>query len=289
MRQRALIHVEGPAGAGKTTLIEVLLRRLGEVVICVRATRDDSLRTPMESQPKMHPELRRYRAAGASGVALYRFPPSHTDTDAFFVTNFMQDYSSAVFIEGDSPLEYVNLAVFVAPPLPAGTSLLRRILREHATRHTLALDGWERALESPAKLGRLLTGGFGEPLLEAALADPGAFEQTRAEMVRELARLRAAPPPGPTEHWALIPSHVGIEQAQLVVVSARDDDERSRGHLLAQEVGRLRKDDAVFKDVLGFRGSRVPVTAVVANLAIPEDAGLKKTLARVKRAMRSVR
>ena len=74
MRQRALIHVAGPSGAGKTTLIEVLLRRLGEIVICVRAMRDDSLRTPMESQPKNHPELRHYRDAGASGVALYRFP-----------------------------------------------------------------------------------------------------------------------------------------------------------------------------------------------------------------------
>ncbi len=289
MRQRALIHVAGPSGAGKTTLIEVLLRRLGEIVICVRATHDDSLRTPMESQPKMQPELRRYRAAGASGVALYRFPPSQTDTDAFFVANFMQDYSSAVFIEGANPLEYVDLAVFVAPPLPPGTCLLRRVLREHSTEHAVALDAWERALESPAKLGRLLSGGFGEPLLEAALADSGVFEQTRTEMVRELARLRTAPPPGPTEHWALTSSYEGIERAQLVVVNARDDDEQTRGHLLVQEVGRLRKDDAVFKDVLGFRGSRVPVTAIVASLASPEDAGLKKTLARVKRAIRNAR
>jgi hypothetical protein len=222
MRQRALIHVAGPSGAGKTTLIEVLLRRLGEIVICVRAMRDESLRTPMESQPKNHPELRRYRDAGASDVALYRFPPGHTDADAFFVTNFMQDYSSAVFIEGDSPLEYVDLAAFVAPPLPRGTSLLRRILREHSTGHAVALDARERALESPEKLGRLLTGGFGEPLLEAARADPRVFEQTR-------------------------------------------------GHLLVQEVGRLRKDDAVFEDVFGFRGSKVPVTVVVASLAGPEE------------------
>ena len=112
----------------------------------------------------------------------------------------MQDYSSGVFIEGDSPLEYVDLAVFVAPPLPRGTSLLRRILREHSTGHAVALDAWERALESPEKLGRLLTGGFGEPLLEAALADPRAFEQTRTKMVQELAKLRAAPPPQGARH-----------------------------------------------------------------------------------------
>ena len=31
----------------------------------------------------------------------------------------MSDYSKAVLIEGDCPVEYVDLEVFVAPPLPA--------------------------------------------------------------------------------------------------------------------------------------------------------------------------
>ena len=41
----------------------------------------------------------------------------------------MSDYSKAVLIEGDCPVDYVDLEVFVAPPLPAGSSLLRRTKR----------------------------------------------------------------------------------------------------------------------------------------------------------------
>ena len=34
-----------------------------------------------------------------SAVARYRFPVTHADPEAFFETDFMQDYSAAVIIE----------------------------------------------------------------------------------------------------------------------------------------------------------------------------------------------
>ena len=43
---------------------------------------------------------------------------------------------------------------------------------------------------------------------------------------------------------------------------------------------------ALFNDILGAHGTKIPITAVVANLNDPKDAGLKKALARVGRAMR---
>mgnify|MGYP001605395082 FL=1 len=288
MRQRALIHVAGPAGVGKTALVEALLRGLGELVICVRAQRDDSLRAPKESALTTHGELRRYADAGASAVAHYGFPVSQTDPDAFFMTDFMQDYSTAVIIEGDCPLEHVDLAVFVVPPIPDGSSLLVRAWRDHSAKHAASLDAWERALESPDALARFLTRGIGAPLLDAALAAPAILTQTRAQMKTELKRLRAAPPPKPTEHWAVAPGYEGIERAQLVVVTARDDDQQQRCEALVQQVARLRKDVEVFKDVLGFRGSKLPIMAVVARLESQKDPGLKKAVARVKRAIRSV-
>lgn len=68
------------------------------------------------------------------------------------------------------------------------------------------------------------------------------------------------------------------------MVNGRGEAERLAAAALVEDVGRLRKDDAVFHDVLGFRGSRVPVTAVVADLSDPKDPGLRKAIARVKRA-----
>jgi hypothetical protein len=53
-----------------------------------------------ESAPRVHPELRRYRAAGASAVALYRFPAP--PGDAFFMSDVMQDYSEVVLIGFDA-------------------------------------------------------------------------------------------------------------------------------------------------------------------------------------------
>lgn len=48
----------------------------------------------------------------------------------------------------------------------------------------------------------------------------------------------------------------------------------------------MRKESALFDDILGRRGSKIPITAVVANVRDPKDAGLKKALARVGRAVR---
>jgi hypothetical protein len=85
----------------------------------------------------------------------------------------------------------------------------------------------------------------------------------------------------------LADTYRGIERAQLVVVNIRDHTEKDKGEALLAEVARLRKDDAVFTDVMGPRGNRVPITAVVANLAQPTDPGTKKALARIRRVIRA--
>lgn len=122
MRERTLVHVAGPAGAGKTTFVEALIAALGDrgdLVLAARCVRDDRLRAPRETAPKTHPELRRYLEAGATGAALFAFPQEDEATDAFFMTHLMEDYSEAVALEGDSPVAFVDLAVFVTPaPAP---------------------------------------------------------------------------------------------------------------------------------------------------------------------------
>jgi len=53
------------------------------------------------------------------------------------------------------------------------------------------------------------------------------------------------------------------------------------------DLARLREDDALFNDILGWRGCRTPITAVVANIEDPRDAGRKKATARLRRSIRS--
>lgn len=284
MRERALVHVAGPAGAGKTTFIERLLDAEIGFAICVRAERVAKLRKEQESAPMTHAELRRYRAAGASAVALYRFAEPSTDT--FFTSDVMQDYSEAVFIEGDCPIDYVDLAVFVAPPPPVGRSLLRRVVRDHAAAHRASIEQLAQALESPEAMARLLGAGLGEPLVAMTLKEPQVLEDLRRLMKSRLTEVRRAAPPAPTEHWAIDDGFAGIERAQLVVVNVRSGADRQAAEALLEDAARLRRDKAVFRDVMGPRGNKVPVTAVVADLSTPKDAGLKKAMARVKRAMK---
>jgi hypothetical protein len=284
MRERALIHVAGPVAAGKTTFVERLLNAEVAFAICVRAERDPKLRKEQESAPKSHAELRRYREAGASAVALYRF--AEPNPDAFFMSEFMQDYSEAVFIEGDCPIDYVSLSVFIAPVPTKGRSLLRRVVRDHTASHRASIEQSASAIENPAALARLLGGGLGERLVAMALERPRVVDDLRRSISSELGEERCAPPPAPTEHWALAEGYAGIERAQLVVVNARSDTDRRAAESLLEDVARLRKDEAVYQDVLRHRGNKLPVTAIVADLSNPKDAGLKKAIARVKRTTR---
>jgi hypothetical protein len=288
VRARALLHVAGPQGAGKTTFVEAILGNAGGgPILAARCVRDGSLRRSREAAPSSHPELRRYRAAGASGATLFTFPQSEAGSDAFFTTRLMEDFSEATILEGDNPLAFVDLAAFVAPPVPADGTLLVRRSRDRAKQGRNQAAALERMLREPDGVANLLGQLVGAPVAAAARERPELLHRTRATLLARLAQARGAPPAKPTEHWALAAGYEGIERAQLVVVNVRSAAERERGEALAQEVARLRKDRAVFDDVLGFRGNKTPITVVVANLLEPRDPGRKKALVRVRRALLS--
>jgi hypothetical protein len=287
VRQRALIHVAGAKDAGKTTFVEAILGDAAGFILAARCARDGSLRRSRESTPRSHPELLRYRAAGASGAALFRFPESDVGSDAFFMTKLMEDYSEAAILEGDNPVAFVDLAAYVALPPPAGKTLLVRRTRDRAKKERDKAKAVERLLREPSGIAEFLGQVWGEPLAAFARQRPQLLEKVRADLLAGIAQARRAPPPKPAARWAIAEGYEGVERAQLVVVNVRSAAERERGEAVAQEVVRLRRDAAVFDDVFGFRGSKTPITVVVANLVDPEDPGRRKAVARVRRALRA--
>lgn len=72
-----------------------------------------------------------------------------------------------------------------------------------------------------------------------------------------------------------------------MVVNSRHGGNRRAAEALVADVVRLRKDKELAADILGIRGNRLSVTAVVADLADPNDPGRKKAIARTRRAIRS--
>jgi hypothetical protein len=277
--------VAGPPAAGKTTLVEAVLAHAGQrVMIAARCRRDDALTKPRETRPTTDPELGRYRAAGAVAVARYDFPDAGDAHDAFFQTGLMDNYSDAVLLEGDNLLTGADISVYVAPAT-AGRLLVRRETSP-ARNPGAGLDALQDLLHHPDGLAAVMGELIGDPLAQFARAHPELIEQQRRTVLEELDRLRAAPPPQAATRWAIAEQYRGIEHAQLVVVNIRGPAERDSGEALLAEVARLRTDQAVFDDVMGRRGSRVPITAVVANLADPKDPGTKKALTRVRRVLR---
>jgi hypothetical protein len=285
MISRVIIHVDGPPGAGKTAFVERLLGALDEWVLAVRCRRDDALRQARESSAARDPEVRRYRAAGASDAGRFTFPSGRDVADDFFTSGLMTGVSDVVVVEGDSPLRHADLRVFVAPPPAVGQPLLVRERRDRAAQRAQAA-AMERLLGEPDGAARLLEQLVGGPVVTFARQRPDLLEQARVSLLAGIGKVRAAPPP--TERWAIGTGYAGIEHAQLVVVNTGEDAERRRAQGLLEEVQRLRADQAVFDDVLGWRGSRVPITVVVADVSDRRDAGTRKAVARVKRSIREV-
>jgi hypothetical protein len=284
MIERALIHFAGPDGAGKTTLIAHLLGKLGHSVAAARCIRDDRLREPKETVPKSHPELNAYRAAGADPVALYRFPSSHADWDAIYATDLMSQYSAAVLLEGDLPVEWVDLAVYVALPLPDRKPLIIRTASDPARSRAAEIEAIENMLSSREELGNRFSALSGLPFSLLFGDDGEAIEELAENLTAMLARLREAPLPTPKESWALAEGYEGIQNAQVVVVNVRDRAHEGAEPML-RDLHRLRADKEVFKDIFGWKGKRTPITAVVADLANPRDPGLRKAITRIKRTL----
>jgi hypothetical protein len=161
----------------------------------------------------------------------------------------------------------------------------------------LAFGSWERAIEASGfayddikiralKKAGLLDAELGGPLAAMAMQKPEFLDDIRRSMQGKLREVQDSPAPSPTEHWTIAGGYEGIERAQLVVVNVHGGENSTGAEALVSEVARIRKDEDVFRDVLRFAGNKLPVTAVVADVASPKDAGMKKAIVRLKRAIK---
>ena len=278
MIHRDFIHVEGPARAGKTTLVERLLTaESSKILMAARCEKDDGLTEPKEFASNTDEEVKRYRDAGASGVMRFRFPPD-TSQESFFLTDMMQDYSQGVLVEGDAPSGFFfELTVFVAPPLPPGEALLLQVEGGPAFRRRRTLASVERKLG--VKEAEFLASLSGLELGAPALRFDREHEVVPFPRARRVARSSDL-------CWILARGYEAMAAAQDVVVNVRSPDERVCAEAMLQGIARIRKDKAIFRDVVGTLGDKRPITAVVADLSDPKDKGLKRALTRIRRVFK---
>ncbi len=289
MTYRPLIQVAGPPGAGKTLFVEHVLRSFAGMILAARCVRDESCTDLRETSPRGHAELRRYRLAGAGGAALFNFPTNTIDSEDLYSTELMENYSLAVVLEGDCGRVPVELCVHVVPAPAAGASLLVRRSHDRAAEERTQVDAMERMLAEPDGVTRVLSAVVGEPAMRLLGERSDRLEAIRKDLLDLIERARHATPAKPNQRWGVAAGYEGIELAHVVIVNIRHEDERPRAERLIAEVARIRKDPQILDEILGWRGKRIPITAVVANLADAKETGTRKAIARIRRGIRRAR
>jgi hypothetical protein len=254
MNARAVVHVDGPPGAGKTTLVETLLRDAPFEFVCIRGDRDKNARRFGAAHQEGDAELRRYADAGAYVVARVRF--GEPSIDDFFELDALSGFSDAVVVEGDLPTDFADVAIFVCAPPKDGGSLTRR--------------------RGPASSSSSRSSRRSEPSAAAGLS----LSKLPPSFFRSLAG-RPAPTP-----IALPEGYEGLENAGLCIVTYRDASERDTAVRFADEITAMRADPALRRDLFGPFVKQVPATVVAADLRNPKDPGTKKAVARVGRTIR---
>jgi hypothetical protein len=195
------------------------------------------------------------------------------------------EYASDVVLEDERPVGYADLDVFVAPAPAPRRKLLRRVKRNVARERRAYVARMRALLTSPDGTVQLIEELLGAPLALFAESRPELLNSLRSDIETTLNRIGSVEPSGQlSDRWELTEPYRGIENAQLVVINIRGTAEQRRGEAARGDVLRLRKDPRVFEDVFRLRGSRVPITAAVANLNNERDRGLKKAIRRTMRA-----
>jgi hypothetical protein len=124
---------------------------------------------------------------------------------------------------------------------------------------------------------------MGLPLGDLVRKNPRLAEDVRSRMLAGIAQIRSGPPPTTVECWAVSERFQGIQVAGLVVVNVRDSAECPAAEELLVDLARLRKDEALFTDILGTR----PRTASLASkplAAFPGSSLLEGTRGPARRS-----
>lgn len=295
------IAIDGPPGAGKTTLIARLLEsNRARVITVARLVRDDALDNVIED-PKGNAETTLYKASGADSGVLYRVGPDGGE----LVPMLGAHPAEAVLVEGAlEPVCRYDLVVHVTRPLPDDQSLLTRYKREvgrlDLRTYLDALGHAQRARsgEQEENEGALLATEF-DPGADKEQPNgeevPSEFDEEVVETIeisdefaRNLIEMAEHGVPIEANQWRLPKTHTGLTEARVAVINIESEAQRPAAERLAAEIRRLHEDLDVAHELQVQHKGRRAVSIFIVNLADKRDKELKKALARIKRTFQQL-
>lgn len=290
MIDRSYTLVTGPAGAGKTSLIEALVgSNRSRWLAAIRVVEDGDLAEPLVDEAG-NDETRRWEASGDVDATLLRVPVGWAG-DPIDVAEAIGGSllaADAIVIEGNvafRPRE-LDAAVFVAP---AGGSLLVEERREVGR-----IDG-QTALSlalglNPADVDDDEELPYGLNVGDVIDEDDETFEEVeRIELPDEVSRairklLDEGAPSYQHKRW-LRRDLEDLWKAHLVVIHAEGPAAHEEASRLRDEILAVRGDDALRREVTGHQ-YEWPRSCFVADLRDRTDEGTRKVVQAVKRRWR---
>ena len=290
MIDRTYTRVTGPAGSGKTSLIEALVAsNRSRWLAAIRVERVDGL-VELSVDDEGNDETRRWEVAGDVDVTLLRVPEGWTG-DAIDVAEAVGGslfVADAIVIEGNVAFRpgELDAAVFVAP---AGGPLLVEERREVAriegqTAPGLALGLNRAEVDDDEELP------YGLNVGDVIDEDDERFEEVeRIELPDEVAQaicklLDEGAPSYQYKRW-LRRDLDDLWKADVVVVDAEGPGGTEAADRLRDEILAVRRDEALWREVTGQLRDW-PRSCFVANLRDRKDGSTRKVVQAVKRRWR---
>lgn len=290
MIDRSYTLVTGPAGAGKTSLVEALVgSNRSRWLAAIRVVEDGGLAEPLVDEAG-NDETRRWEASGDVDATLLRVPVGWPGdpidvAEAIGGSLFVAD---AIVIEGNVAFQPRDLdaAVFVAP---AGGSLLVEERREVGridgqTALSLALGLNPTDVDDDEELPYGLN--VGDVVDED---DETVVEVERIELSEGVSRairklLAEGAPSYQHKRW-LRRDLEDLWKAHLVVIHADGPTAHEEASGLRDEILAVRVDDALRREVTGHHYDW-PRSCFVADVRDRKDDGTRKVVQAVKRRWR---
>jgi len=278
------ICVDGLAGAGKTTLIEQLLKsNRSRCLTTARLVVTDSVKEITEV-PGGNDETARFEAGGVLEAALYHIP---RDVDWNEASVFRRiAVIDGIISEGAlAPYSRPDLTVYVIRPRPDTNPV---VMWEDRVVDYLPFDEYVRIISGD----RYEPDPFADKPEDSALPDAGDPDaddieeeiiEVPDEQVQQLLQYIQEGIPIHKKGWFLNDSYTGLERARVVVFNIHSEDERSLAEKQAEELRAAYTNEKIRMEVFKSYGGHDRMSIFIANLADSRDTELKKTIARIKR------
>ncbi len=264
MITRGFVRIEGPPAAGKTTLIERVLRGNRSILLAAARIDEAPVGKPSREIREEDSHITRFIEAGAFDASSFQIDYRGKDSpeNFFWCSDLMSDYFHGLLIENPGPLDlHGNHTVFVLRPLEDGEEFFERDTI-HVPRHVLK-----------ASLGAILS-DLGEGSEHPDIAFNKAFDDLD-EKGLDIG-----------EHWRLRDPFAGLTRADTILINTNGNENYDSLERTVAEIKRMAEEPELARDIFMWRAGSRNFHINTGNLLARNQPDINKVINRIRSVLR---